>query len=265
MNFFLLISKKCLNLLLKIFPIHHYYSIPVKNQKYLFRSVGLDRSLGLEALNKVIKKEFSITYDENNGMFSEHLVILSAIAQSKIKKINSVLEIGTFDGRTAVILNKLFPSASITTVDLPDNDAEFSSTYRRNKLFSEFINRRNNLLNSCSNIKFKKINSLNLVNCNKSFDVILIDGAHGFPVIAMDVINAYRLSSEGGFVLIDDVFVSGDCLDDDYKSIGGFRSLSALKSAKLIKNFILFNKRLGGKYNLRWEKKYVGFFRKNKI
>ena len=46
-------------------------------------------------------------YDENDGMFSEHLVLISSISVSNLN-IKRVLEVGTHDGRTALILSRLF-------------------------------------------------------------------------------------------------------------------------------------------------------------
>jgi hypothetical protein len=92
--------------------------------------------------------------------------------------------------------------------------------------------------------------------------LIWIDGAHGYPVVPMDIINSYRLCSKGGFVLVDDIFVTVNTSDSYYKSVGGFKTLTALKVSKLITDFTLFNKRLGGHHNLKSEKKYVGLFQK---
>jgi predicted O-methyltransferase YrrM len=94
-----------------------YCQVTVKNQSHLFESVSLNRAAGLSRLNEVTEQVFNLSYSEDNGMFSEHLILFAAIAQSKVK-ISSILEIGTFDGRTAVILSKLFPQAIVTTIDL---------------------------------------------------------------------------------------------------------------------------------------------------
>ena len=90
--------------------------------------------------------------------------------------------------------------------------------------------------------------------------MIWIDGAHGYPVVPMDIINSYRLCMKNGYVLIDDVWKQVDYEDKIYNSISAYESLLALQSSKLINDFYLITKRLGGEFNLPWAKKYIGFF-----
>jgi len=62
--------------------------------------------------------------------------------------------------------------------------------------------------------------------------------------------------------LIDDVCKQVDYSDKNYKSIAAYQSLEELKIAKLINDFYLIPKRLGGEWNLPWRKNYIGFFRR---
>ena len=98
-------------------------------------------------------------------------------------------------------------------------------------------------------MEFREVNSLELSKWEERFDLIWIDGAHGYPVVAMDVINSFRLASENGYVLIDDLRITGSDSHRMYKSVGGFESLQALVEAKLIPSFYLFYKRLSGVFN----------------
>lgn len=232
-----------------------------EEQSSIYELVGLDRRAGVKKLNSILEHSSRSVSFEDDGMHSEHLAIFAAISETS-HQINQILEIGTFDGRAASVLADLFPDSIITTIDLPDADPEFISTYQRTNDVTSFIRTRDNLLSKSKNIKFLQMNSLELANTQKTFDLIWIDGAHGYPVVSMDVINSYRLCNQDGIVLIDDVWIDPDESDQYYKSIGGFQSLSSLKDAKLIKDFTLFNKRLGGQYNTPWEKKFIGFFRK---
>ena len=70
-------------------------------------------------------------------------------------EIKNILEIGTFDGKTATILARLFPDSDIKTIDLSDNDPIFINTYARKNNPKEFIKKRNTLLS-----RFKSINFL---------------------------------------------------------------------------------------------------------
>ena len=100
-------------------------------------------------------------YDELDGLYSEHLIIFATIAKSN-HKIEKILEIGTHNGKTTTILSKLFPKATITTIDLKDNDPIFRKTYQRENNFKKFIKNRNDLISKHKNINFIQFNSLNL-------------------------------------------------------------------------------------------------------
>ena len=90
-------------------------------QNNLFKEIGLVREDGLVKLEGVLNDVMSKSYNENDGMFSEHLILISSISVSHAN-IKRVLEIGTHDGRTALILSRLFPDAEIVSIDLPIDD-----------------------------------------------------------------------------------------------------------------------------------------------
>jgi len=236
------------------------YKIKTLDQDQAFDEIGLCRSDGLKKLNTILKKYFDENFDEQNGMYSEHLIMLSSISCIN-KPIKNILEIGTFDGKTALILSKLFKDANILTVDLPSTESDFESTYFRDNMIEDFIKNRNKNLTS-KRIKFLEANSITLTNSEEKFDLIWIDGAHGYPVVSMDIINSYRLCNNNGYVLVDDVCTSVDYSDKFYKSIAAHESLLTLKSSKLINDFYLIPKRLGEEFNLPWCKNHVGFFQR---
>lgn len=248
----------------KLFAKYSGYSrISSLDQSRIFEEIGLNREDGLIKLNNILMKYFGTYYDENDGMYSEHLITLASISCIN-QSINNILEIGTYDGRTALILSKLFANADVLTIDLPLSDSMFETTYARKGKVNDFVKYRDKNLQESKQIRFLETNSINLTNSEEKFDLIWIDGAHGYPVVAMDIINSYRLSKEEGYVLIDDVWKKVDYSDKYYKSIAAYESLSELQNAKMISNFYLIPKRLGGKFNLSWEKKYVGVFQRPK-
>ena len=236
------------------------YKINTFDQDQIFDEIGLSRSDGLTKLNNVLMQYFDENFDETMGMYSEHLVLLSSISCQN-KSIKNILEIGTFDGKTALILSKIFEDANILTIDLPAKASDFKSTYARQGACQTFVENRNKNLEN-KRIKFLEANSITLANAEEKYDLIWVDGAHGYPIVSMDIVNSYRLCRKDGYVLIDDVWEQVDYSDKYYKSIAAHESLSELKIAKLINDFYLIPKRLGGEWNLLWEKKYVGFFRR---
>ena len=228
-------------------------------QNSQMEAIGLIREDGLAKLEYVLNDVMSKSYNENDGMFSEHLILISAISVSRAN-IKRVLEIGTHDGRTALILSRLFPGAEIISIDLPHDDTVFKHTYNRDSSVNEFIDTRDANIVEAKNVEFREVNSIGLCEWNEKFDLIWIDGAHGYPVVAMDVINSFRLANKGAFILIDDIWKKVDISDGMYKSIAGLESLDALVSAKLITRYFLFHKRLGGLFNYPGQQKYVGCF-----
>lgn len=201
-------------------------------------------------LNKILYRLDFKTYNELEGMYSEHLIIFAAISYHH-KNIKNILEIGTHDGKTACILSNLFPSAQITTIDLDDNDPIFRNSYNRNKIFEVFIKNRNKLLKKYKNINFIQMNSLELSTAHKKLplqDLIWVDGAHGYPVVSCDITNSIRLMHEKTFLVCDDIWKKAKVNDSLYMSNAGFETLSAFAEAKIIKNHF-FKKRINKKFN----------------
>lgn len=237
------------------------FRIPCDVQSKKYAEIGLMRPEGVNYIDPITEAVFGNAYSEENGMFSEHLILFSSIAVSE-QSINSILEIGTYDGRTALLFSKLFPSAKIRTIDLPAEDEDFINSYARRNSAAEFRAARDEKLSQSDDISFYPMNSIKLSEWTENYDLIWVDGAHGYPVVAMDIINAVRLCAPGGYVMIDDIWTSAGTEEKMYRSIGGLECLNELKKAGLIESFTLVHKRLGTRYNVPWKQKYVAIFKK---
>jgi predicted O-methyltransferase YrrM len=252
--------KKMVNLIKKNYYKKTYnYLFFEKKQNHVFKKIGLDRSKAIKKLYEIYNKYPFL----KNNMQSEHGTLFSAISLKK-EKIK-ILEIGTYDGKNAYLLSKLFPKAFITTIDLPNNDKNFRSTYNRNDKFYKFCKSRNKIIKRSKNIFFKKINSLNLIFCKKKFDLIWIDGAHGYPVVTSDIINSIKLLNTNGVILCDDIFLENILPQDDiYTSVATFETLKNLEKAGII-NYKLIYKRLDINNNSNPDlRKFIGFVKINK-
>ena len=216
------------------------------------------RNENIKYLNTILKSLGFKNYNELDGLYSEHLIIFSAIARSNYK-IKNILEIGTHNVKTASILSRLFPKAQITTIDLDDDDKTFKETYKRDKNLKLFIQNRNKILSKHSNINFMQFNSLNLTITNKNIpkqDLIWVDGAHGYPVVSSDITNAIRLMNKSSILMCDDIWKSTKKNDDMYVSKAGYETISCFSDAKIIKtNF--FRKRIGKSFNGNY--KFISF------
>ena len=237
------------------YPYQKRYNNLINNYKLC----GLDktRESYIRFLNNKLKALDLPLYDESSGMYSEHLIIFSAIASSNLK-IKNILEIGTYDAKTSLILATLFPEAIIITIDLEDDDPLFLQTYNRNENVDKFITLRNNLIKKKNNIKFIQSNSLRLgfLDDIPNQDLIWVDGAHGYPIVTSDITNCIKLMNENSILLCDDIWKKSRNNDSMYQSNAGFETLEAFSNADIINN-IYFRKRIGKKYNGNY--KYISF------
>lgn len=256
-----MINNRLSNIFHKL-PIDFLFLEPDKrrlqDQSEKFFRKGLRRDAAVKTLDRVLQKNFGKIYNEDIGMFSEHLVLLAGL--SNLYKPKKILEIGTYDGKTALILSDLFPQAEITSIDLPAEEKEFSSTYSRGLLMEDFLDRRDQLLSRSSRINFLEMNSIGLTRFeNETYDLVWIDGDHGYPMVSFDFINSVRISKRGGIILIDDIWKKIKVEETVYRSIGGYASLKAAEKAKIVSDVELFYKRLAHNYNTQYNQKHIGF------
>ena len=241
-------------------PINKRYESLLKTYKLC--DLNKDRDYYIGILDKTLKELGYPIYNESQGMYSEHLIIFAAISETNLK-IKNILEIGTFDGKTATILARLFPDSDIKTIDLSDNDPIFINTYARKNNPKEFIKKRNTLLSRFKSINFLQINSLELSLKNKlpKQDLIWVDGAHGYPIVVSDITNAIGLMHQESILMCDDIFKRTTKYDSLYVSTAGFETLSAFRDSNILETHY-FSKRIGRKFNSKY--KYVSFSRLNR-
>ena len=133
-------------------------------QNNLFLKNRLNREEGLKIFSN-LKAKYDFLKNETS---SEHQILLSSI--SKNFNIKNILEIGTYNGINSFMLSKLFSSANIDTIDLPDDDYTFKNTYGRDnsKKLKEEIGIRNRIMNENIKINFIQKNSVKLINEKKN-------------------------------------------------------------------------------------------------
>ena len=219
-----------------------------REQDAKFAALGLDRRAGVAAIDKALRDSGLGSFSEDDDMFSEHLVLLGALSV-KLPDARNVMEVGTYDGRTALMLAHLFPQATITTLDLPPTDPVYLSSYEVART-KQFVTKRDEILRRNPRVKFVEVNSLRLTNDAGStgFDVVWVDGDHDFPVVGIDLANAVRLLRPGGYLMCDDVVTAKPSRSTTYLSDAAHRSLVALRGAGLIDEPTYIYKRLGKRH-----------------
>jgi predicted O-methyltransferase YrrM len=205
-----------------------------KIQMTIYREMGLDREEGLKQLNKILNELKMEEYTENNNMYSEHLIIMSSISIKRDQGVRDILEIGTYDGVTTMILSKLFKDANIKTIDLPRKNTSFTTTYKRETNSDIFADLRDQRLSKYKNIVFREKDSIHLGEESEKYDLIWVDGAHGFPMISIDICNGLRLLRHGGIMLTDDIIKDKYIKEDPiYTSRKGYEMLKTYSKSRI--------------------------------
>ena len=207
-----------------------------KIQNNLFLIIGLDRTEGLKRLKK-FNQDFPLV---NNELSAEQDILFSSLKRNL--ENTEILEIGTYNGKNAFLLSKLFCKAKIYTIDLPKEDPDFKNTYSRKNDFNVFVNDRDKILNQ-ENIFFSETNSLKLINKKKMYDLIWVDGAHNNPTVTIDIINSIKLLKPNGLLICDDVITKDSFHKESvYSSIASLEVLEILNKEKIITLDFIYKK-----------------------
>jgi predicted O-methyltransferase YrrM len=198
-------------------------------EKLKFDARGFNFDNAKEKLDKVLNELNKPAFASQKGMGSVHWVLFCAISQ--VANVKKILEIGTFDGETTLLLSKIFPDSDIKTIDLPEADPIFSKSYRRDndKYRKEFKTKQSKNL-SDKKIEYIAKNSFFIpAVVNQKFDLVWIDGGHLYPEVAWDICNSYHLCNPGGWLMCDDVMSDKYPYKDDDVSTESYQVLEYIK------------------------------------
>ena len=180
-------------------------NIAREDERKKFLELGFNYDEALEKMNNILHEMGKPDFESQEGMGSIHWLIFCCIEQ--VAQIKNILEIGTFDGETALLLSKIFPNSLITTLDLPPNDPIFEGSYYRDdqNYREKFIRKRNENISS-PQIKYIESNSFFLLDVvEDKFDLIWVDAGHLYPEVSWDICNAYHLCKKQGWLMCDDI------------------------------------------------------------
>jgi predicted O-methyltransferase YrrM len=159
-------------------------------------------------------------YDFLVDWFSYNKVYLDNFMKDNKNNIEHVLEIGSWEGMSAVYFLENLNLKSITLIDpCPENSykmwikSEQFETIKHNDL-----NQYNRLIRNLSatgqfdkcliyrNTSFAILPQLK----QKSYDFIFIDGVHLPEYVEFETKYAYKLLKDNGYILFDDYFISDE-------------------------------------------------------
>jgi hypothetical protein len=142
------------------------------------------------------KNKYQFNYDDwfsnNMNIWKNYLAPLKEI---------KYLEIGSFEGRSAVFVGELNNVEEVTCVDTFEgsdelNNINFDLVYKNCSENLKKLNKAYNLIKDTSHNFFQKN--------NKKFNVIYIDGSHLYDDLKKDFINSMNCLDDGGILICDD-------------------------------------------------------------
>ena len=197
--------------------IFKYYSILRNSYKTLKKILPLIKTDKFKFILKIIKghhyAEFQMNLDEKKEFYERkyqfnyddwfsHNINIWEMYLSQLKEIR-YLEIGSFEGRSAVFIGELNNVKEITCVDTFEGSDElgkidFNLVYKNCSQNLNKLKIQSNLIKDTSH-SFFKIN-------NSKFNVIYIDGSHFYEDVKKDFINSMNCLEEGGILICDDFY-----------------------------------------------------------
>jgi predicted O-methyltransferase YrrM len=146
------------------------------------------------------------TSDWTSGNFTMWRRVLSPLRQEPLR----ILEIGSWEGRSATFFLNFFPRSTIVCVDTFGGSEEERSVYRHLAAQVAGIEARfdRNLApfgNRVEKIKSHSTSALERLTAqNRRFDLAYIDGGHRRDDVMADSRGVWRLLAPGGVVIWDD-------------------------------------------------------------
>ena len=166
---------------------------------FLFSKI---KNIFIKSKVKYEKKKHKIILSNkiiSNDYFSAHAYYFYNLL-IKLPKDFKYLEIGSYEGNSALYVSTNFPKSSVTCVDLWEGVEEYEG-----KDFSIIEKNFDFNLQGLNNINKIKSTSDNFFIKNKiMFDFIYVDGNHKFDYVFRDCLNAWRFLNKGGFLVCDD-------------------------------------------------------------
>ena len=155
------------------------------------------------------------------------------------------MEIGSFEGLSALNILYHYKNAKVTAIDLW-NDCNINSEPLKVN-FKETEERFDKNLENYSFVKIKKDSVIALREILRKklfFDIIYIDGSHNGEDILSDAIESYKLLNMGGIMIFDDIVNTNKNIN--IQSYTGYESFYGIHKKNLrvlyLKNIVVLKK-----------------------
>jgi precorrin-6B methylase 2 len=165
------------------------------------------------------KLELKLISPTNNAGQLTHLELIVIIGMTKsfLKPGENFLEIGTFDGNTALNIAKNIPEESkLITIDLPENTS-IKAKFNYDNLLIEDENRSKKKHLNLKNVEQIYHDSTTYNFSKLTFSVAFIDGGHDYKTVKSDTLNVLKYIKRPGIIFWHDYDVEceiGDLLHE---------------------------------------------------
>ena len=194
----------------------------LKNLIIIIKSRRLKKKIKLK--HSIVKKNFENlikTKDFSQKWFLNNFEIFHHYLPKDLAKNFSYLEIGSYEGLSALNILFNYKNSKVTTIDLWSTSNINSEALEVN--FNEVEKKFDENLEG---YKFNKIKNDSVIALRELlrnkifFDFIYIDGSHNGEDILCDAIESYKLLNIGGTIIFDDILNSNSNIS--IQSYSGF-------------------------------------------
>tara|TARA_B100001057_G_scaffold289556_1_gene289616 strand:+ start:1061 stop:1759 length:699 start_codon:yes stop_codon:yes gene_type:complete len=190
-------------------------------------------------------RNFLSTKSLTQDWFSHNIYDWKKILKSFEDLDFNYLEIGSFEGNSAMFILKSYQKARVSCVDAWSQFTKGNEGLPLQIVENNFNDNLKNFENRVTKIKMKSSNFF--LKNKKKFDIIYIDGSHSADDVFYDCLESWKILNKKGIIIIDDYFWEGyeNPLEDPIHGINKF--LTILKKNYLIlrvSKYQLFIKKL---------------------
>ena len=202
------LSKKSFRNVKSLLRLEYFRQIAYKNK---IEIIDIDDIVNFKDL------EFNLINIESKAGHTTRLELLCMIANinQKVRVNENFLEIGTFDGNSALNISKnLKENSLLYTIDLPEGNHQGLDNqldYDKSLINSKERGHKKHL--SCPNVKQIYSDSTLFDYSSIKFKGAFIDGGHAYDIVKKDSINCINNIDKNGFILWHDYDVVNDVGD----------------------------------------------------
>ena len=140
---------------------------------------------------------------------SRFFPVWASVLAARREQALDVLEIGSWEGRSAIFFLRYLPSCRLTCIDSFAGSAEHALRLKWSRQLPHIEQRFDANLAEFAG-RFEKIKALSsqaltgLVAARRRFDLIYVDGSHNSADVLADAVASWQMLDEGGLIIFDD-------------------------------------------------------------